>query len=487
MVSGHSGPAVTHGTGHPPTHFPRQLPTTSRSPAATEIARYRIMSVAAQTEGSPDRAGTTSLVLSSSSPDRATCPEARRAWLLRTRHGAYTRSTLHTQLGLPRPHALLAGREPRGPASPAGHAADARGLQAVLLEVQRLAGNRAVASLVQPRPSEEKHRALVSALKDITGLLGEAGSLEDAEPMLADVASAHGLRGLTVVDSGDAWEVTAEINPKQKKTVPKKSPTKKRPTAKPPTKKPRTTKVAAPRARRQNRVSKPRVVRESKLKRGTLSMKFDPTIEYSDSEDESDYNKKHGRRMTGGIVNYTKWGRGQQGKPKVDNTLDTSGLSAAVGCLEPDAKAIHDLIGAPTDRSFGATTITCAIVSRKDGAGYRKFVFSNLASVMPPQLRSEAERRGYHVVAAPQAHAEGEMIQYMGSRMKVYHQHEMGVDKEHCAECQWAMDIYFGVYNTQTGKSTKVFNNWYNPPSLQEALGQTDAGTQFRHPTGERI
>jgi hypothetical protein len=221
-----------------------------------------------------------------------------------------------------------------------------------------------------------------------------------------------------------------------------------------------------------------------------------PTADYSDSEEEemkkgNAYTKKWGKKQgSKKVFNYTKLGQGAQ-KNKINNYVNDATLAAAIGKLATDAQTIHDIIpqknaDGETNRSYGATTVVTAIVGCESTGYYKKFVACNL-ELMGPSLRQQAEALGYHVIRAEQAHAEGELIQFLEARKNQYGSENMGVDKEHCVECNWALTLYLGSYGTQTGVSTKVFKNWYNPEPLQEALGQSDASTPHRHADGTRM
>lgn len=324
-----------------------------------------------------------------------------------------------------------------------------------------------------PRSASEKRAAVDAATDAAAGVLARTDDLDAASTALGDIRKRHSVAEICVTDAETAWELEVSLNPKALKTVPKPNATPKK------RKKPVQRGVLKPKRRRKHW--------KSRLGRGKISDKFDENEEYSDSEDESDYNTNYGYE-SGHIVNVTKTGPRKKGVPhdKVDNTIDASNLAQAVSSLQADATTIHDLIPADS-RSFGATTISTAIVNRADGRGYRKFVFCNLDGNLPPLLRHKAEELGYHVIRAPQAHAEGQMLQYLQSRSSVYTVHSMGCDKEHCQECEWAMDVYFGTYKTESGFSGKVFKNWYNPPPLQEALGRKgDASTPHRDSSGNR-
>jgi hypothetical protein len=219
---------------------------------------------------------------------------------------------------------------------------------------------------------------------------------------------------------------------------------------------------------------------------------------YSDSESEAEPQARQYSRANK-IRNYTKKGGGQRDRPKVDNYVLEKDVDTAVDRLEADARAIHDVLPPRStdkngkdvaDRTYGATTITTAIFETKTKDGktiYKKFVFGN-TGLLAPKLREKAESLGYHVIQAPQAHAEGEMIQYLEGRQGKYEHYSMATDKEHCAECELAMKHYFGAasYNTQTGHSGKVFQRWRNPRGLQEALGP-DFENPHRDSDGKRI
>jgi hypothetical protein len=229
---------------------------------------------------------------------------------------------------------------------------------------------------------------------------------------------------------------------------------------------------------------------------------FNAATDYSDSEDEAErsgntFAKKWGTRGHKAVINYTKQGQGayragtkKKGmRKKVDNYVDPKDNATAAASLEDDAKQIHDVIPktdvtGTANRTYGATTITTSLEKHRKTGLLKKFAFTN-TDLMPPGLRDEAEGLGYHVVKAQKSHAEGEKIQYDAAREGVYEHEDMGTDKEHCEECEWAMGQTYGSgVQTQTGYSGKRFKKWHNPEALQEALGLTSAATPYRTKKG---
>ncbi len=142
--------------------------------------------------------------------------------------------------------------------------------------------------------------------------------------------------------------------------------------------------------------------------------------------------------------------------------------------LEGDAQKIHHVIpeldkSGATNRSYGATTVLCCVfVVRKL---YRKVCFSNAKGPMGVPLRKEAQSLGYHCIQAMQAHAEGEMVQYLRTYKDMFLV-SMGCDKPHCKECNRMMLEYFEEpYETVSDSSDKVFKNYFMPKPLQDAVG----------------
>lgn len=207
--------------------------------------------------------------------------------------------------------------------------------------------------------------------------------------------------------------------------------------------------------------------------------------EESDSEDEAvKTGHKPAKKHRGLVVNYTKF------KPtgeKVANKVEHGSVGAATGRLMADAKAIHKVL---PEKAKGPTTITTALLLHKPTQLYKRFAFCNLA-LMPLNCRTVAEQRGYHVVKAPETHAEGQLIEYLYVRGPIYEHHNMGVDKDHCAECQILMESYFGKedYSTKAGKSDDVYNKYKSPSLLREAVGVEKFGpiTKFRDKDGGKI
>jgi hypothetical protein len=234
---------------------------------------------------------------------------------------------------------------------------------------------------------------------------------------------------------------------------------------------------------------------------------FDPKADYSasdteykSSDDEQTGKKKN--RKTRAIYNYTKKGQNSQKQEKVDNKArgGQEGLEAAKSKLNGDAKLIHDVIPKTiipkrgknpgkerNNESFGATTITTAILRDTKTGAFKKFVFTNLATAPSPKIRAEAEKLGYHVVASRDpSHAEAQMIQYVDARGTRYELVSQGVDKAHCTQCNEAMTTYFGSdYPTQQEKSEKKFKKWRQPRRLKKALGNPP--TQEKEPPKKKI
>jgi hypothetical protein len=224
---------------------------------------------------------------------------------------------------------------------------------------------------------------------------------------------------------------------------------------------------------------------------------FDPKADYSASDSEyvstedeqstASPGKKKKRNRTRAIYNYTKKGQAEQDKEKVNNKVPggEEGLEAAKSQLNSHATQIHDVLprtvtpqsgknpGIETNnRSFGATTITTAILRDKKTRALKKFVFSNVSGAGNPAIRAKAYELGYHVVSSrDKSHAETQMIRFVDARGSRYELVSQGVDKEHCIECDQAMKTYFGEdYPTEHGVSEKKYPRWYQPRRLKEAL-----------------
>lgn len=215
--------------------------------------------------------------------------------------------------------------------------------------------------------------------------------------------------------------------------------------------------------------------KEVKKKGDKEAMEMDD--EYSDSEAESSPRRRE-LAQEHGVRNYTKYSR-KKGTAKVVNKVPKTGVEAAAGQLMAHAKQIQSKA---TGKSSGPTTITTALLLHKPTGIYKKFAFTNIGLMAAP-LRREAESLGYHVVKAPETHAEGQLIQYLYVRDPVYGHHNMGVDKDHCAECQILMQTYFGEeYGTKAGKSNEIFTHYKSPSLLRLAVGAPEFGpiTKFR-------
>lgn len=206
--------------------------------------------------------------------------------------------------------------------------------------------------------------------------------------------------------------------------------------------------------------------------------------DYSDSEGEADKErielaKKHG------VVNFTKKSREKNKRiRKVRNKIDAKGLEEAKGKLNGDAKAIQSKA---TNRP-GAVVVTTALLFHPETKLYKKFAFTN-GKLMLPDLRTEAERLGYHVVKAPTTHAESQMIQYLYVRSPVYMHEDMGVDRDHCDECHILMASYFDKedYGTHASKSKDVYKHYHAPSLLYKAVDKEEGQpiSKYRDEKGE--
>jgi hypothetical protein len=221
---------------------------------------------------------------------------------------------------------------------------------------------------------------------------------------------------------------------------------------------------------------------------------FDPKADYSasDTEYKSSDDEQTGKKKktrTRAIYNYTKKGQKSKNEDKVDNKVPDGqkGLEKAKSNLNSDATLIHNVIPEEItpktgkkqgqtikNESFGATTITTAILHDKKTGAFKKFVFTNLGNAPSPAIRAKAHELGYHVIVTrSSSHAETQMIQYMDARggSGKYELVSQGVDKPHCIKCDEAMQEYFGEgYPTQQTTSDKTFKKWKQPPRLIKAL-----------------
>jgi hypothetical protein len=219
--------------------------------------------------------------------------------------------------------------------------------------------------------------------------------------------------------------------------------------------------------------------------------------EYSSSESEyessdTEQNKGKGKPRTKAIRNFTKTGNKSTQQAKVNNKLEQENLEKAKRKLNDDAKQIHDVIPKTTpnkktgkeasNRSFGATTISTAILKDTKTDSYKKFVFTNLEGSPPPSIRNKAHELGYHVVASrKKSHAEGQQIQFVDARGKRYELISQGCDKPHCADCDWAMKEYYeDDYPTTAEKSGKQYLKWYEPSRLRSALGDKSPNRKLK-------
>ncbi|MGH9070014.1 MAG: hypothetical protein ACRDX8_02305 [Acidimicrobiales bacterium] len=174
---------------------------------------------------------------------------------------------------------------------------------------------------------------------------------------------------------------------------------------------------------------------------------------------------------------------------RVDNWAKTA-LEVTKQQLSLDAKAIHqEALGGGSRRSFGATTVVTAALLDLHGT-VQKFMFTNLKSMVSKALCDAAARRGYQSIAAQQSHAEGELIQYVRvARKGFYSIQAIGCDKDHCVECDEVLRKVIGNYETSLGVGSKPFKNYYIPEALGVAFGKNytsqtdpaDAKAMLRH------
>jgi hypothetical protein len=163
---------------------------------------------------------------------------------------------------------------------------------------------------------------------------------------------------------------------------------------------------------------------------------------------------------------------GRRTVPRVNNR------KKSVNGLAHDAKTIHDTIpefdrDGNRSRTFGATTVVCALYQKNDGS-YRKYCYNNLHRTVSAEMKEMAESLGYHFVIAHQAHAEAEMIMHSHTRtgMRLL---SIGCDKDHCAECGKIIKHFYGKkMDSETAYSNDLFDNYYMPETLQDALGVKD-------------
>jgi hypothetical protein len=182
--------------------------------------------------------------------------------------------------------------------------------------------------------------------------------------------------------------------------------------------------------------------------------------------------KKKAKRVKNSISYTLREADGSRSFPRINNRQESD------NGLAHDARQIHDTIpefdsAGKKSRSFGATTVVCALFQKNDG-GFRKYCYNNLHRTAPTNMREMAEALGYHFVIAEQAHAEAEMVMHSHTRtgMRLL---AIGCDKDHCAECGKIMKCFYSEEITSENTySDAIFDNYYMPKTLQDALGVAD-------------
>lgn len=206
------------------------------------------------------------------------------------------------------------------------------------------------------------------------------------------------------------------------------------------------------------------------------------------SDSESDIDDTVDEALSSRVINRTKK-IAKRTKNSMSYTLRTknkkrvvariNNRTASVAGLAADAKAIHDTIPQFDDdgnvsRSFGATTVVCALYTKTVDGSIRKYCYTNKDNTTPTDLREAAEQLGYHMVNAPKAHAEAEMIMHHHTRYGMTLD-AIGCDKDHCAECTKLMDTYYETRVVSDNLYSKsIFKKYHFPLLLQSALGRDD-------------
>ncbi|MCG8340959.1 MAG: hypothetical protein MI674_06860 [Cytophagales bacterium] len=148
------------------------------------------------------------------------------------------------------------------------------------------------------------------------------------------------------------------------------------------------------------------------------------------------------------------------------------------GKLKSDAEEIHKLA---SNRPFGEfTTILCVALLQKEeeDSGRRaikKFAFCN-AEYFNGRFRDSAESLHYHVVKAEQAHAEGELLQFLMTRTTVYtHVVAIGCSRPYCGECDVLLKLILGpryleISGNRNDVIAKPCRKYYIPNSLRKLI-----------------
>jgi hypothetical protein len=233
------------------------------------------------------------------------------------------------------------------------------------------------------------------------------------------------------------------------------------------------------------------------------SIYYNPTIsqareqgKYSDSEEEQD------APHFNGIYNFTKHGvfdiqpdseeETQYYAPikmegNLVNNYVTEYKDILLDKLQEDAIAIHP--ESKKDKvKFSKTTTLCVALRQNDGR-IKKFVFTTLPSLYQgdykesnrdtiDKISKKAHELSYHVIMAQQAHAEGELMQFLQERTTRYtHTVGMGCSRGHCLICDDMMQKFLGFDYKKTlsisgTSSADHYTRWYKPVALEHFLNR---------------
>ena len=178
---------------------------------------------------------------------------------------------------------------------------------------------------------------------------------------------------------------------------------------------------------------------------------------YSSQSSGSDEGQKFGFRVN----NKTK----QSGQYVSNYIIDVDFELLSPIQLHKDAKAIN---------SFPSHVTVLCVALKDNKHCIKKFVFCNSNRAIPQAMEDKAKLLGYHAVIAEQAHAEGQLIQFLAKRQEVYtHVVAMGCDKDHCPDCHALLQLVFGNDYTKVSYNRPRSNyapNYYIPRNLKAII-----------------
>jgi hypothetical protein len=187
-----------------------------------------------------------------------------------------------------------------------------------------------------------------------------------------------------------------------------------------------------------------------------------------DSEEEEEaVDSPHKPPHFNGVYNYSK---SKYTSSRIDNAVGRGELISRAK-LKEDADEIWAEATRNDKHNGKYVCILCVVLRQKDGRN-KKFVFTN-QSMINTAIYKAANKRGYHLIIAQNAHAEGEMMQFLQERPTRYtHLIAMGCNYDHCDRCDKMMKKEVHADYRQVSGSGLMGKTpfWYLPPALVNVL-----------------